>query len=52
MTPAEFLAQAWPDCPECHGTGLVEGAEQPTPSPDRICFCVPVLIIKARDDTV
>ena len=55
MTVEDFLRQAWPDCPWCHGTGIIEGEVAGdiniawTKNPDRICRCVPVMIIRAKD---
>ena len=59
MTEMErFLAQARPDCPHCQGTGIVEGEviqHGPNPgdawerNPDRICHCVPIMILRAPD---
>lgn len=57
----DFLAQAWPDCSTCGGTGIVEGETFPvaldwagepvawSKNPDRVCHCVPTLIIRAPD---
>ncbi len=56
-----LLAQARKDCPDCHGTGIIEGAMHPaccdehmtdawTRDADKICHCVPIMIIHAVDD--
>lgn len=54
-----LLAQARKDCPDCHGTGIIEGAihyvlpdvpDGPWQrDADRVCLCVPLLIIHAPD---
>jgi hypothetical protein len=55
MTVDDFLRQAWPDCSTCGGTGIIPGAVFGDPdiawwkNPDRVCHCVPVLIIRAPD---
>jgi hypothetical protein len=56
MTELErLLRQANKFCPDCGGTGIVEGWVYPGPAdtwtrePDRICHCVPVMIIHAAD---
>lgn len=63
MTELErFLAQARKDCPDCHGTGIIEGEihyvfprDEVPGGPwqrdaDKLCHCLPVMIIHAVDD--
>jgi hypothetical protein len=60
VTMNEFLRQAQPDCPSCAGTGIIEGESFPVDNmfgqmvgyeknPDRVCYCVPIMIIRAPD---
>jgi hypothetical protein len=55
-----LLAQANKDCPDCGGTGIIEGEMHPVMGDehmtdawhrdaDRVCHCVPIMIIHALD---
>ena len=61
MTMEDFLRQAWPDCSSCGGTGIIEGeiiqhglhpGDAWERNPDRICHCVPVMIIRCPGRTM
>lgn len=56
MTISDFLRQAQPDCPSCAGTGIIEGEMRFSEDhltwerdADRVCYCVPIMIIRAPD---
>jgi hypothetical protein len=55
MNPSKLAERANPDCPDCGGTGIIEGQEYGIPGeatwsdPDEVCHCVPLIEIRASD---